>query len=334
MTTSQQKEALNQAIEGALGILNKDLVRRNDWGRITFASAEPDFKRAKGILDYLKVLPTEALPDNEMGNITTSIVQLLPDLKNIDQFNVETHNASVRDSYVRELHTKVDEFYRRATPWIPFLAYQKGDVTENLNKLSQAVEQSKNMVVSSKEDMVRQKKEMDEIIAAARTASVAAGAAVFTKDFEDESIKLGDKSKDWLISSIVCLFLTIGAALFMWKYALTTVGLAPTQLVQVVIAKIIILSMLITATSWCAGIYKALRHLASVNRHRALSLRTLKAFSASASDEQTKNAVLLEATRAVFSSGSTGYLDGKDPGPDSTLKIVEVAKLLGSKGTS
>ncbi len=68
--------------------------------------------------------------------------------------------------------------------------------------------------------------------------------------------------------------------------------------------------------------------MSTLNRHRALSLRTLKAFSAAASDDQTKNAVLLEATRAVFSAGQTGYLDSAGGG-ESPMKIIEIAKSIG-----
>ena len=97
-------------------------------------------------------------------------------------------------------------------------------------------------------------------------------------------------------------------------------------------AKLIILTLLLTAATWCGRTYKALKHLAVVNRHRSLSLKTLNAFSAAAGDELTKNAVLLEATRAIFSAGATGYIDAKDGQDDSSsLRIVEIAKGLGTR---
>lgn len=103
------------------------------------------------------------------------------------------------------------------------------------------------------------------------------------------------------------------------------------QLIQVVAAKLIILSVLIGAATWCGSIYKALKHQASVNRHRALSLRTLQAFAKAASDEPTKNAVLMEACRAVFVGGATGYLDGKGESDGPGLKVIEIAQTLGGK---
>jgi hypothetical protein len=86
--------------------------------------------------------------------------------------------------------------------------------------------------------------------------------------------------------------------------------------------------MLVTASVWCGKNYRILQHLATLNKHRSLSIRTLQAFVAAASDEQTKNAVLLEANRAVFSSGGTGYLDGSSD-KESPITIIELAKNLG-----
>jgi hypothetical protein len=57
-----------------------------------------------------------------------------------------------------------------------------------------------------------------------------------------------------------------------------------------------------------------------------MSIQTLQAFAAAASDTQTKDAVLVEATRAVFGNVPTGYIEG--PGGDSDLKIVEVARSI------
>lgn len=66
-------------------------------------------------------------------------------------------------------------------------------------------------------------------------------------------------------------------------------------------------------------------HQSTINRHRALSIKTLQAFSAAVEDTSTKDAVVLEATRAVFGNVPTGYIDSKSS-PDSDIKVFEVAK--------
>ena len=66
-------------------------------------------------------------------------------------------------------------------------------------------------------------------------------------------------------------------------------------------------------------------HQASVYRFKALGLQTFRAFSSGASDAQTKDAVLMETTRAIFSVQDSGYIDSSSGG-DSETKVVEIVK--------
>ena len=70
-----------------------------------------------------------------------------------------------------------------------------------------------------------------------------------------------------------------------------------------------------------------------VNGHRQNALTTFQTFVKAAGDEdkETKNAVLLEATRCIFSPMSTGYLGGDQETPNSS--IVEVlTRTVGTVG--
>lgn len=57
-------------------------------------------------------------------------------------------------------------------------------------------------------------------------------------------------------------------------------------------------------------VFAAERHNALVNKHRATALQTFEAFSAGASSEEVRQAVLLQATASVFTHQATGYLKG------------------------
>ena len=87
--------------------------------------------------------------------------------------------------------------------------------------------------------------------------------------------------------------------------------------------------MLFTGTLWCGRIYRALLHQAATNKHRALSLQTFRAFVEATEDENVKDAVLLSATRAIFASIPTGFVDQKAVPDDSSIKVVELAKTAG-----
>jgi len=104
-------------------------------------------------------------------------------------------------------------------------------------------------------------------------------------------------------------------------------GLDTGQIWQKVASKFIILSILLTASLWCGKIYKALMHQSAVNKHRALSLQTFQAFSAAASDTQTKDAVLIETTPSIFSQCVTGYVDAASAA-DSDARVIEIVKSI------
>jgi len=87
-----------------------------------------------------------------------------------------------------------------------------------------------------------------------------------------------------------------------------------------------VLLVLLTATVWCGRIYKALKHQITVNRHRANSLKTFQAFVKAASDDATRNAVLLETTRSIFTNSPSGYLEGSDSASDTNTKVLEIVK--------
>ncbi|MCM2303069.1 MAG: hypothetical protein NDJ72_00080 [Elusimicrobia bacterium] len=326
-------KALRDHTDKALAVYQKDLVKRSQWGEITFEKAEADLVRAQELLTYLKELPLDVLPDGVINSTNTAVQQLIPILTRIDTFTLNTGNpAAQRDDIATQFHGQVDSVYNTVGVWIPFLAYKKGDIAENVGRLSQAVAEAKATLEEAKQTTEAKKIEIDSIVAAARAASASAGAAVFTEDFLKESSTQEKLAKNWLIAAGVIGVLGIVAASAMWLVAYKSQTLETSQLVQVIAAKLVILSILIGAASWCGGIYKALRHQTSMNKHRALSLRTLQAFVKAGSDDQTKNAVLMEACRAVFLGGNTGYLDGKGGGMDeSSLKVIEIAKTLSGK---
>lgn len=103
------------------------------------------------------------------------------------------------------------------------------------------------------------------------------------------------------------------------------------EIVQYTVSKIVILSSLFFVLSIFNRNYKAHKHNSVLNKHRQNALSTFETFSnASGSDLQTKNAVLIEATRTIFSNQQTGYLHTNET--EASNKIVEIIKGASSRG--
>jgi hypothetical protein len=332
LATQQAAEALRAEIEKALAFREQRLESRSEWGSITFEKAAADFKRVFELLAHLSVLPLEYLTDSAVSQIQSEATQVAELFSRVDKFNIEQSTPTqTRDNLVSEIHGRADQLYTIASPWIPFLAYQKGDVAKNIESLTTSVGQAQTLIEGAKTTIKARQAEIEAIITQAREASAAAGAAVFTQDFKNEATLLDEQAQKWLYGTAAGALLTLAFAITVWLMPIS--GDDATTVVQRFGGKLAALVVLFTATLWCGRTYKALKHLSTVNRHRALSLQTFQAFSHAASDDATKDAVLMEATRAIFGSTPTGYLDSKG-GSESDLKIIEVAKTLGSKSSA
>ncbi len=322
-------EPLKKLLEECLEYEIDNLVSRTDWGSINFEGAREDMERIFAINNHLNILPLTYLTDQAVQQIQQALTGAKDVIGELDNFNLSKGTPTqVRDDLVNRLHTQSDNFYTIATPWIPFLAYQKGDVAGNIEALTKSVTEASSLVENAKKNIGKKEGEIDGIVTRAREASASAGAAVFTKDFNGEATSLNDSAQKWLLATAVFAAATILFALSLWFVTEPTVD--PWQAAQKFGARLAMLVVLFTATFWCGRNYKALKHQATNNRHRALSLQTFQAFSAAASDDPTRDAVLLETTRSIFANTSTGYIDSATP-PDSTTRIVEVARMVSNE---
>lgn len=318
---------LNKEVERFSTFEKEKLIKRTEWGSISLEEAQTDFDRIYSIVEYLKVLPIELLTVNSVNTIKAEIEAVNNLFDSINKFNIETGNpADQRNKFVNQIQAQADSLYTNASPWIPFLAYQKGDVSRNIENLTSSVLEAQSMVDDAKIDIEKKGTEISDIIAKAREASAAAGAAVFTKDFLNEAEAMKESAQVWLKITSGLAMVTLITAGLLWFY--TEAGLDQGQMWQKITTKVVVLGVLVTSTVWCGRIYKALMHQSTVNRHRALSIQTLKAFSAAADDVQIKDAVVLEAARSVFGSVDTGYIDGKNKAGENDVKIFEVAKSI------
>ena len=324
MATPDSIRRANEQIDRILGFDPANLTSRPKWGEITFDEARIDIERIRWMASQLKAGQLDFISDSILSGIAQRLENTVNQLNEIDRFTLSASNpAGVRNQHVNNLRSLADDLYNFAAAWVPLLAMRQGDLTKNLERLNQALQQADGALTKANQDSDKQRQTLEQIVISAREASAKVGVAVFTQDFSRESASAESQATSWLRYTVYTLILTVLSAALMWTY--TEKGLDQGQLIQKVTTKLFLLALLITATIWCGKNYKALKHQATVNRHRALSIQTFQAFSSAANDPHTKDAVLLEATRAVFGNVPTGYIDGT---PDSDLKVVEIARSI------
>jgi len=328
MSKEAKIEELKTALATALDFYKRDLEQRSEWGEITFTDAQNDLKRSKQMLDELNILPVDQLPEDVLTQIIGQVNAFTTAIGGIDSYTIKQANPEVQSkSLMTTLKAKADSMYKIITPHIPYLAYMRGDVASNIQKLSETLSQASNIVEKTKDDMDDKKEQVDQILSDVKAESAKVGVAGFTDEFNSESVKLNTEANKWLkyTSGFACtslLFAIAGLAMSLCFPATDS-----TQVLQISISKLLIISILATATLWCGKVYKALKHQSSNQRHRALGLMSLKSLINAAHEPQVKDAVLLEVTKSIYGQTSTGYIQEKQADSNSgSVKVVEVVK--------
>ncbi len=306
-----------------------DLVTNRKWGIIDFADCKEDLERVFSVLRPLKEMPLESLEETIIRKVKAHLLVLKENLEAIKNFTVEQPDPpAARTQLSNNLKDAVINVWSSVAPWLGYLAFQAGDVQENLRNISSLRSEAESILADVKKFAEDGKNEIKDAIVAAKDAAGEAGVAHYTEDFGGEARNFGIAAGKWLMATGVLADSTVVAAFLLWYLFAAPYFVDVPELIQLTTMKLVILGLLFTATLWCGRMYKAAKHQEAVNRHRANALKTFQAFIEAAGDPTTRDAVLMETTRSIFAITPSGYLGERDSSADSGSKIIEITKAL------
>ncbi|EJL6368238.1 hypothetical protein NMR34_003459 [Vibrio cholerae] len=325
MATKQEVDKFLDLVNEITELSIDKLIYHTKWGSINFEKAKPDLMRLYALCNHFKVLPLDQLPSDIAQQMLSQGAPIRNTVKNIREYTIEQENPSgIRDQYINQVQSQVDQFYKFAHIYVPYLAYQKGEIQNNIEQLTTSVSEAKKLLESTEIETKEKSKEIESIIQAAREASASAGVAHFTADFENESNSLESSAKVWLKATVSLAALSLAFALYFLFSEPDISSVA--KAIQFISSKILILVLLIMATLWCGNMYKATKHQAAANKFKGNSLKTFQAFVKATDDASIRDAVLLETTKAIFTESATGYLSIDSNATDKSTKVVEVIR--------
>lgn len=307
MAQKEQVEQLHNICRECIETSVDDLVANSTWGKINFEDVRPQLDAAFSLCRDLLRLPINILPADAITTAVSSAETLRHVLAEIREFDIAQGVPSQRrDEIVSRVWGATDTFYKHMQQWIVYLVYVNGDLEANASEFSDIVKHAKITLGELEKKAEEKRSEVDRIVTAAREVAGKTGVAHFTQDFQKEAENLQASATKWLWVAAVLVLFTLGASYFLFKIE------KPYDWFSVIhqtTTRLIILGVLITATVWCGKIYKAVKHQVAINKHRANAIKTFQAFVQAASDDTVRDLVLLETTRAIFSSRPSGYLD-------------------------
>lgn len=354
MASNEAVRELKEILEKAKTFREKKIIRREEWGSLNFEEIEVEMF---GILDLCEDLETMDLELIEPGNLRSAkntIEAVVGTLTQMDQFTLDTGGKSVVDQICGRFPNETQQVRSNCISWMGYLAYRRGDVQGKVKEVESAIgkleEERGRQEEERKEERERWERErteeidkirkdgaakdqeLERILAAARQAAADIGVGGFTEEFQQEAERAERESRRWLVAAIVGALTTVLLLIFSQWWASYMMDPGAT-LWEVIGIKLGVIALMAYASSWCARMYKAVRHQSATNRHRALSLKTFNAFSQAASSEEAREAILLAAGKCIFEGRSTGLTEERGNMPISTTQIIETArKTVDSRG--
>lgn len=324
--TPEQDSLINSIIEDheSIAQVDFDKLRRAHEGH-------EDLTNAIGLLDTIHqelrcirnkdaiaILSTNSL--QKIRDTTSRLQQILKTLEGSGpRIHKEDQNLPALLTSIRDLHEST------MTQAMPELAYIRSRLAHSHQASSNAIELTKTVQARLDKmftDMSERLSEASTLLKTVKEEASEAGVAAHADVFQKHADTSRKKAFWWLITAMVAFAILLAASvagliavLFGYFQPETTL-----EAIQFSASKIIVLSILSYAAIWTSQNCRKAKHNEVLNSHRAAAMSTFEIFKAGASDDATKDAVLLFCAQAAFGHQSTGY-DHKDPS-EGTHQII------------
>jgi hypothetical protein len=330
---NSERSRLKAILEQIAKMKTEDLARKELTSELSFESGVPYFSRMLRIFQSLNDADLEDVPLpqlQQLRNVAEGALNLLLQVQNFTLAKYANNPIETRNQFINQIRDYYDQVFSNVAPTLAF-TIRKGTDFKRLEEQAKSIVQEIETVSHNYQtELNASLKNAQETVEAVRRIAQEAGVSQHFVHFKNEADQNAESAKPWLSATILIAAATvIGGGLVLWRYLHGIPDLSPSQSVQVAIPKIFVFSILLSAMVWAGKTYRAYRHNVVVNRHRQNALATFEAFAKAASDNETKNAVLLQATQCIFSPQQTGYVPGE---PETAMPpVLEIVRNLGGK---
>jgi len=311
------------------------LVRTNELGTsLDFRDGLPTFERTLQLFRTLRDSALDNVPLPVLQQLTGAANTVKSTFNQIQTFNPrgQANPTQTRDQLIDAVASQYHGQFGVVAPVVAY-SVRKGVDFERLERdAHRSLEEVRNLVGEIRSTKDTAEATLKEVQRAAQQAGVAQHAV----HFRDQATLHERRARWWLLASALTAIATFGYGAYnVWYYAfrlpaLLTQDGTPVQLtvgtsVQLAVAKVLLFSILSFAVVWLGRTYRAEWHNVVVNQHRQNALSSFETFVKGATDEPTRNAVLLQATQSIFAPQSSGFVAQESDHPAAS-KILEIVR--------
>jgi len=312
----------------AAELASADLEGRDRLGELSFADNIAYVERILEIIQELRVLPIEILPQGRRETLYKLIQGSVNVIEQIKNFSAATSSnpRETRDKLANLLIQKFDELFEGTFTTISYLRSSPVLFSTLAARQSDAIAAIDAAQAATSASIHKLEQEATDIVASMREAAAKAGVSAHAVHFAEQAKEHLRAGRGWLATTIALASLAAVVAFWsFYSYLTRAPKIDASQGFQILAAKLVLFSIFYFAMIWGARNYRAHRHNYVMAKHRQNALSTFQAFANATADDATRNAVLLRATEAIFLPGLSGYVPG-EPEPQGSTQILEILR--------
>lgn len=320
MASTEIVEAFKQRAKGVLEWKSKKdtLIHRPNWGDSNFEQLEPFIDRILNMADQFSTLAVDLISDDDLSRLNEHLSDVVSIFNQIDRFTgaeMVSHQGEIANR-IRGRHDSIMEIYRLEVPWLAVFSGKMELWLSGARNEFNLTEQAR-----------RKTEEAAEVAAqaarAAQERAGEAGATEFTAAFRKQAEAAKIASIRWLWAT-GCMFAAAVLTVFIFIFLHGKgILLPPSTAFDAIIYlgwRVGAVGLLVFASVWCGKHYRAYRHNHEVSQHREACLENMRAFHHAVQDQDVRDMVVLEFSRAATQGMPTGFISGRaesrtDPSP-------------------
>ena len=324
-----------------LAEINFQELNRSDLSGagFSFEFPHPNLLMVHGMCQDILTSSRESLLNlswNELDIISQNLRQFYATVEEIENFDISDENPreahaqllerisqfcdsakeSLRNILAFLSSRKVNEFEAKVNVTVAEAEDQLNNVMNKVNEIGKT---------ATANEAARQKK-FEELELAIQNQLVEKPISQYKAIFQEQAKMHQKGSRFWLVMAGVAT-LAFAVAFILLSIFVKIEGAALSSALQNLFTKGFLLSPIYVWLNRSIKNHTAQKHLEVINTHRQNALETFDTFVAAAEgDRETRDAVLLAATEAIFDANQTGYLSTKTTGPDNRSPVQQVIR--------
>lgn len=307
---------LKERLDHIIDIDHPSKLSRPELGEAHFKDAIPLLNQMISLFQQIRSSHLPRLPRALVQNMNARTENILKWLAEAEGFDLKRSDpVRQRDDMIQNLENEWMNLLSEAGSYISYLA--SSQTSEAMRKREEAAEESL-------KNIQRYSQEAVSSLQAQRQAIGETGVAKYLEVFGEQAEEDGSAATRWLkwatTFGVVCLGFAWWA-LFTWDSSAETIG----EIIRDFGGRLTILTLLLFALGFAIRQYGISKHNQTLNLNRQNALRTFETFVSAAGSPETKDSVLLEATRSIFSPQPSGFLKGRNDTetPSAIIRVVE-----------